>query len=195
MLAIDLNLKSAFEWEDLQKDSVVVDVGGVKGPSVFLLKAVLHDWSDSYCEKILQQLRDAAQPHTKLIVIDSIVPYACRVPTDDEDRSVPGSTPKEAPEPLLAKYGVSNGMAYIFDLTASVSAGLLYRASGLISTRLTDDDIVQLSGSNVQASLYPSEAHRLEVDSCSTSGGRCKQLHADYRRRPFVVSTNSMSRR
>jgi O-methyltransferase domain len=103
----------------------------VKCASVFFLKAVLHDWSDSYYEKILQQLREAAQPHTKLVVMDSNVPYACHFLVDEEDGTIPGSAPNEAPEPLLANYGISNGLAYAIDLTASSRASLLYIAKEL----------------------------------------------------------------
>ena len=76
--------------------------------------------SDSYCEKILKQLRDAAKPDTKLVIVDSIVPYACRFPADDEASAITGSTPKEAPEPLLANYGMSNGPTYTADLTVPI---------------------------------------------------------------------------
>ncbi|KAH6913356.1 hypothetical protein BKA70DRAFT_1369956 [Coprinopsis sp. MPI-PUGE-AT-0042] len=107
-------IPSAYKWEALPKNSVVVDVAHdffteqpLEDASAFFWKAVLHDWSDSYCEKILKQLREAA-----------------------EDRDIPGSTTKEAPEPLLANYGVSNGMAYISDLTGSVPARMLHRTLG-----------------------------------------------------------------
>ncbi|KAF9042839.1 S-adenosyl-L-methionine-dependent methyltransferase [Hymenopellis radicata] len=81
--------------------------------SIFLLKQIMHDWSDSYCVKILTQLRSAASANTKLILVESIIPFACH---DSGEDSVPGAVPHEAPEPLLANYGAVNEMAYSMDI-------------------------------------------------------------------------------
>ncbi|GAA5992296.1 hypothetical protein JCM5350_000803 [Sporobolomyces pararoseus] len=43
----------------------------VKDASVFVLRAILHDWPDSESIQILNHLRDAATPTTKLVVIES----------------------------------------------------------------------------------------------------------------------------
>lgn len=77
----------------------------------------MHDWSDPYAVKILSQLREAAQPDTKLILIDSVMPFACHDPGADNGQGIVGAVPKEAPEPLLANYGVANELAYVADLT------------------------------------------------------------------------------
>ena len=86
----------------------------VKNASIFLLKQVLHDWSDLYAAKILTQLRAAAAPTTKLIIVESIVAYACHDPNSE---SIPGAAPREAPSPLLPNYGPINDMQYNGDLT------------------------------------------------------------------------------
>jgi hypothetical protein len=88
--------------------------------------------SDRYCEKILKHLKDAARPDTKLIIVDNVLSYACRFPSDDADSVIPGSTPKEAPEPLLANYGVSSGLTYLSDLTVRVAS---HTRSWLLLTR------------------------------------------------------------
>ncbi|KAF5386578.1 hypothetical protein D9615_002146 [Tricholomella constricta] len=42
----------------------------------------------------------------------SIVPFACRDPSGDDDRGIPGAVPP----PLLANYGAANEMAYNVDI-------------------------------------------------------------------------------
>ncbi|KAG6889611.1 hypothetical protein C0995_016137 [Termitomyces sp. Mi166 len=85
----------------------------VTNASVFVLKHILHDWSDPYCAQILKALRAAATPNTKLVVIDNIVAYACHDPTIESGLN---SGYKEAPAPLLPNYGAVNVMPYLLDL-------------------------------------------------------------------------------
>uniref|UniRef100_A0A8H8CPN6 O-methyltransferase C-terminal domain-containing protein n=1 Tax=Psilocybe cubensis TaxID=181762 RepID=A0A8H8CPN6_PSICU len=89
----------------------------IKNASVFLLKQIMHDWPDKYAIKILSQLRQAARPDTRLIIVDSAIPFACHDPSGDKGKGVVGAVPKEAPEPLLANYGVTNEMTYFADVT------------------------------------------------------------------------------
>ncbi len=48
----------------------------VQGADVYLLRSILHDWSDVYCGQILNRLREAARPRSKLVVIDVVLSYA-----------------------------------------------------------------------------------------------------------------------
>lgn len=89
----------------------------ITNASVFLLKQIMHDWSDSYASKILVELRKVAKPDTKLVLVDSLMPFACRYTEFDAKNAVPGAVPQEAPEPLLANYGAANEMGYNGDLT------------------------------------------------------------------------------
>lgn len=86
------------------------------GAAVYLLKQVLHDWSDEFCAKILSQLRAAVGPKTKLVLMDSIMPFACHDPSANSKSGIPGAVPHEAPTPLLANFGAVNEMGYNADI-------------------------------------------------------------------------------
>ncbi|KAI0695021.1 O-methyltransferase [Cytidiella melzeri] len=77
----------------------------VKGPAVFMMRCILHDWSDDYAIKILRQLRSAADTTTQLLIGDSIVSYACTPP--ENMNSVSATTEAAFPPPLLANRGNS----------------------------------------------------------------------------------------
>ncbi|KAF8492246.1 S-adenosyl-L-methionine-dependent methyltransferase [Gautieria morchelliformis] len=88
-----------------------------KTASIFLLKQIMHDWSDAYCAKILIRLRASAIPTTKLLILDSIMPFTCHDPSADNDSRIPGAVPKEAPAPLLANFGAVSELIYCADST------------------------------------------------------------------------------
>lgn len=77
--------------------------------------------------RILHRLREAALPDTVLIIIDNVLPYACREPVtesqgDNPSAGIPDRTDfKVAPEPLLPNYGAVGHNAYTLDLTVRVS--------------------------------------------------------------------------
>ncbi|KAL0952726.1 hypothetical protein HGRIS_006959 [Hohenbuehelia grisea] len=93
-------------------------------PAVFFMKQILHDWPDHACAKILTQLRNAAGPDTKLVLMDSIIPFACHDPHANDETYFPGAIPKEAPAPLLANFGAVNALAYHADMVM----GLLFNS-------------------------------------------------------------------
>ncbi|KAF8577502.1 S-adenosyl-L-methionine-dependent methyltransferase [Ramaria rubella] len=80
--------------------------------SIYLLKQIAHDWSDKYCIKFLTRLRESAMPSTKLLLMDSIMPYSCHDPAADSSSSIPGVVSREAPAPLLANFGAVNDMIH-----------------------------------------------------------------------------------
>ncbi|KAJ3793617.1 S-adenosyl-L-methionine-dependent methyltransferase [Lentinula aff. detonsa] len=96
--------------------------------TVFLLKLILHDYSDANAFKILSALRMAATPSTILLSIDSLMAYACHVP--DSHVAVPGATAPEAPAPLLANWGPVADNSYIPDLTMFFAVGGQERTLG-----------------------------------------------------------------
>ncbi|KAJ6463521.1 O-methyltransferase [Mycena sanguinolenta] len=76
----------------------------VKTADIFLLSRICHDWSDTYVHRILKHLRDAAQPTTKLIIQERIIPFVCG--ENDSYNHIPGAMSGIAsPKPLLANMG------------------------------------------------------------------------------------------
>ncbi|KAI0320587.1 O-methyltransferase [Amylostereum chailletii] len=90
--------------------------------AIFLLRMVLHDWSDSYALKILKHLRAAASQHTRLMVIEHILAYTCRQSSSsvDEVRGISGGAIDPAPTPLLANFGLANSRVHLADLQLSL---------------------------------------------------------------------------
>ncbi|KAK1230372.1 hypothetical protein PQX77_006543 [Marasmius sp. AFHP31] len=94
-----------------------------KDASIYLLRHVVHNWSDEDSIKILTRLREAAREDTKLILLEIIMPYACRTSNADTETSlgsetvIPGASAGEAPVPLLANFGGVNEFAYLMDMT------------------------------------------------------------------------------
>ena len=92
----------------------------IRNAAVFFLRAMTHDWSDDYCVKFLSQLRAAATPQTQLIVIDNVMPYACR--GAEQTLNIPGADKVRpiAPKPLLPNFGVAGLMTYLADIAVSL---------------------------------------------------------------------------
>ncbi|KIK61141.1 hypothetical protein GYMLUDRAFT_85119 [Collybiopsis luxurians FD-317 M1] len=101
-------------------------------PSIFILKQVLHDWSDKYALQILSRLRDVAGLETTILIIDTIIPLGCRqdnaaqtlvnpsVPSTKGNENMAGiiedHPPVEAPAPLLLNFGAVNEVEYMIDM-------------------------------------------------------------------------------
>ncbi|KAF8509859.1 O-methyltransferase-domain-containing protein [Hysterangium stoloniferum] len=83
----------------------------VKNAAVFILKQILHDWSDKYAQQIVARLREASTSMTSLVVVDHMTPYSCAVAGDNE---------VYPPAPLLANMGPANPMPYVTDLSMLV---------------------------------------------------------------------------
>ncbi|KAB2571908.1 O-methyltransferase hmp5 [Lasiodiplodia theobromae] len=46
----------------------------VKGALVYFLRRVMHDWSDKYNAQILGHCRDAMTPHSRILIMDQVMP-------------------------------------------------------------------------------------------------------------------------
>lgn len=79
----------------------------------FVLRGILHDWADSYGIRLLSQLRAAAGPQTKLVVIEILLESPCH---DPETSTIKGCEPRTVPEPLLANMGAANSVDYSMDM-------------------------------------------------------------------------------
>ncbi|EMD38853.1 hypothetical protein CERSUDRAFT_92888 [Gelatoporia subvermispora B] len=90
----------------------------VRNASVFILRCIVHDWSDRYAIKRIRQLRDAATPDTQLLLVEYIIRYTCS--NSAELENIPGAAQADAPAPLLANYGNGAGLDYQLDLEMMV---------------------------------------------------------------------------
>ena len=85
-----------------------------KVPDVFLLRMIMHDWPDKYAIQILKRLREAAGETTKLVVIDTVLNYAC-----ESDGSSANPFMSAPPKPLLPNMGAASLLPYNVDLAVS----------------------------------------------------------------------------
>lgn len=90
----------------------------MENASVFILRTVLHDWTDEHAVSILSRLREAASPATKLVIAEFVIPYSCADPNDSLEISgaVSEFTP---PSPLLSNFGRANSIIYSLDMNVS----------------------------------------------------------------------------
>ncbi|KAF7372253.1 O-methyltransferase [Mycena venus] len=100
----------------------------LKAVAVFLLRWIMHDWADPSALQILQQLRAAATPATKLITVDIILPHTCQ-DTRVIDL-IPGATVPAAPAPLLPNMGAASNMKYWLDFQMFVLGNCQERTLG-----------------------------------------------------------------
>lgn len=85
----------------------------VRDAAVFFMRSILHDWADKFCLQILRQLRAAAMPETRLVILDSLVSYAC---AEEELDGIPGAARPAPPAPLLPNMGHANIVNYYKDI-------------------------------------------------------------------------------
>lgn len=128
------------------------------------MRMITHDWADSYCITILSHLRAAAGPHSRLIIVDAIVQYACEDTTVAKD--IPGGLEEEgrkAPEPLLPNWGHAALFRYLCDIQVRIVANYqvtthcrrwdhLQAGEGIIANyilcRLVDDGCTERDGTH-----------------------------------------------
>ncbi|KAJ7596525.1 S-adenosyl-L-methionine-dependent methyltransferase [Mycena floridula] len=87
----------------------------VTDATIFLLKSVLHNWSDQYNIKILSHLRTAATAKTKLLVVDSLISYTCDS-SEASEVEFESQADRIAPKPLLPTFGAANAGMFAMDM-------------------------------------------------------------------------------
>jgi hypothetical protein len=95
----------------------------IKDAAIFFMRFIIHDWPDAYAKKILSQLRASAQPTTKLLLMDNIVPYAS--PSAGEFPDISGSDVTPVPSPLLPNLGIATSRLFTTDMNVRFSFCLL----------------------------------------------------------------------
>ena len=70
---------------------------------------------------MLQHLRNAAGPETKLLIVDMVLPHACYDDWADGHEAIPGAERTLAPEgsPLLPNLGRASATGYQLDISVS----------------------------------------------------------------------------
>lgn len=94
----------------------------VNDVDIFLLRYILHDWSDPKAIEILRRLREVAIPgKTRVVVIDGVIQHACAVDQKHiygaEGIAFEGSDERsEVPAGLLPNLGRGGARNYLLDL-------------------------------------------------------------------------------
>lgn len=83
-LPADLRGRISFQAHDFFQEQPV------KGADVYLLRLVLHDWSDKYSKMIIKALIPALKPGAKVVINDRVIPGRGEAPylAEREARSV-----------------------------------------------------------------------------------------------------------
>jgi O-methyltransferase domain len=83
-LPADLRRRISFQAHDFFQEQPV------KGADVYLLRLVLHDWSDKYSKMIIKALIPALKPGAKVVINDRVIPGRGEAPylAEREARSV-----------------------------------------------------------------------------------------------------------
>jgi hypothetical protein len=55
------------------------------GYDLYLMKFILHDWDDEHALRILRNVRSAAGNHSRLVIIEQIVPDSLSTSLTDQD--------------------------------------------------------------------------------------------------------------
>ncbi|KAG6818810.1 hypothetical protein H0H93_001415, partial [Arthromyces matolae] len=112
------------DQEKLENGSVHFQVHDFFGPqnistaSVFLLRHILHDWSDTNCIKILKHLRDAATPETTLLILDCVMTTSG---VDTTIASIRNTQCLHPPTVLATGFTTVNDLPWALDCTMMAS--------------------------------------------------------------------------
>ena len=86
------------------------DKNPVEGADVYVLRYVLHDWSDDYAIRILSAIRESMGKSSKLLIVDQVM-----------NTTLGNPELKSAPAPLPANYGYHTRFSHSRDITMMAS--------------------------------------------------------------------------
>ncbi|KAH7103685.1 O-methyltransferase [Auriculariales sp. MPI-PUGE-AT-0066] len=117
-----------------------------KDVDIFIMRSIIHDWADEYCNTILKHLRAAASAKTRLIVIEQIVPYACAgAPIDTSHiKGAAEVALPPPPAPLIANMGFVSLPAYLGDM------GMLAMCNGRERTLAQFEELFKSAGWEIE---------------------------------------------
>ncbi|KAF7358292.1 hypothetical protein MVEN_00878500 [Mycena venus] len=99
----------------------------VKDAAIFLLRYIIHDWTDAQAVTILKHLRESATATTQLVLLEKIIPVAS---TEAHCHVIPGAQHQHAPPPLLPNWGEASAEIYFYDMTMHNMLGGVERTVG-----------------------------------------------------------------
>ena len=94
--------------------------------SIFMIRAVFHDWPTSYPKRILMQLRPVAQPTTKTLIVERIVSYTTKAELPSSTQNITGRDKPERPFPLIPGAG-----SFDYSMDLHVRAASLMEFTGV----------------------------------------------------------------
>ncbi|KAJ6474950.1 S-adenosyl-L-methionine-dependent methyltransferase, partial [Mycena sanguinolenta] len=136
----------------------------VKNAAVFLLRHILHVWTDPSAIVILTHLGAAAYPTTKLVIVENIVQSACSGESTHphvNSISMLGVPRKPAAPPLLANFGMAGAPLYYCIFPFKSTWGMNNVLGGEERTLEGFYDVLLQSGWKL-VEVY----HCLQTDSC-----------------------------
>ena len=98
----------------------------VNNAEIFLLRAILHDWSNAKAIEILKRLREVSIPgKTRVVVMDAFIQYACAVDRKQLGREAGIAFEgvgerSEVPAGLLPNLGRAEAGKYLIDLVCGL---------------------------------------------------------------------------
>lgn len=92
-----------------------------KNAAVFFLQSIVTAFPDSYAIQVLSGLRQAATKDTKLLLLTTVLTYACPETEETRTDSAIGSSIVVGSHPLLPKYMATRQSEFVYTVDVTVS--------------------------------------------------------------------------
>ncbi|KAF5335915.1 hypothetical protein D9757_005092 [Collybiopsis confluens] len=124
----------------------------------YYLRHVLHDWPDFECFKILQNIRNAAQSSSKLLLHEFVLQHAVRGS---------GGMIEEAPEPLLPNFGMGHIRLYQQDMNMM---NLFNSGERTLQEFIKMRQVFYISSYNFDTEALAANQREMWIQVCQTLG-------------------------